>query len=127
MKFDRVDRELSLVSGIGCAAVVLWSAYQLFWSIDVAMTYDGLFAPMMWQAVLCGVIAVAAVIAAAGFLTRSRTAQQLQSCPCQARTPCQTATPAMARPIAGSIHQPRAQKPVIARPASTPAACAAHR
>ncbi|WP_029114542.1 hypothetical protein [Mycobacterium sp. URHB0044] len=67
---NRVDRQPSLAIGIVCGLVALGSAYRVFWSLYLALTYDFLFGTLVFQIVLWGVIGAAAAIAAVGFLTR---------------------------------------------------------
>jgi [CysO sulfur-carrier protein]-thiocarboxylate-dependent cysteine synthase len=60
-------------------------------------------------------------------LSGTRACRQQQSSPRQARVPSHAAVVAMARPVTGSAHQPPGQAAVMASPARTAAAWAAHR
>jgi hypothetical protein len=72
-QINRVDRTPSLVIGITSAVVALWCLYRLLWTLYIAMTLSSIgWSPvsLIFPFVLWGVIGVAAVISAAGFLTR---------------------------------------------------------
>ncbi|MCW2627971.1 MAG: hypothetical protein QOF66_4975 [Mycobacterium sp.] len=42
-QINRVDRTRSLMIGISCGLLALWSIYRLLWSLYLAMTYNFLF------------------------------------------------------------------------------------
>jgi inner membrane protein involved in colicin E2 resistance len=69
-QIDRVDRNRSLIIGIGAGLLAFWSLYRVLWSIYLSLTYDFLFGSLVFSIVLWGVVGVAATIAATGFLTR---------------------------------------------------------
>jgi inner membrane protein involved in colicin E2 resistance len=69
-QIDRVDRNRSLIIGIGSAVLALWCLYRVLWSVYLMMTYDFLFGSLLFGIVLWGVIGAVAAISAFGFLTR---------------------------------------------------------
>jgi len=69
-QIDRVDRNRSLIIGIGSAVLALWCLYRVLWSFYLMMTYDFLFGSLLFSVVLWGVIGAVAAISAFGFLTR---------------------------------------------------------
>jgi inner membrane protein involved in colicin E2 resistance len=69
-QIDRVDRNRSLIIGIGSAVLALWCLYRVLWSLYLMMTYDFLFGSLLFGIVLWGVIGAVAAISAFGFLTR---------------------------------------------------------
>ena len=69
-QIDRVDRNRSLIIGIGSAVLALWCLYRVLWSFYLMMTYDFLFGSLLFGVVLWGVVGAVAAIAAFGFLTR---------------------------------------------------------
>ena len=69
-QIDRVDRNRSLIIGIGSAVLALWCLYRVLWSFYLMMTYDFLFGSLLFSVVLWGVVGAVAAIAAFGFLTR---------------------------------------------------------
>jgi len=69
-QIDRVDRNRSLIIGIGSGVLALWCLYRVLWSFYLMMTYDFLFGSLLFGVVLWGVIGTAAAITAVGFLTR---------------------------------------------------------
>jgi hypothetical protein len=68
-QINRVDRQPSLVIGIGAAGLAVWSIFRLIWSLYVGLAY-GLLGVFIFQFVLWGVIGSVALVAAVGFLTR---------------------------------------------------------
>jgi inner membrane protein involved in colicin E2 resistance len=69
-QIDRVDRNRSLIIGIGSGVLALWCLYRVLWSFYLMMTYDFLFGSLLFSVVLWGVVGAVAAIAAVGFLTR---------------------------------------------------------
>jgi inner membrane protein involved in colicin E2 resistance len=69
-QIDRVDRNRSLIIGIGSGVLALWCLYRVLWSFYLMMTYDFLFGSLLFSVVLWGVIGAVAAISAFGFLTR---------------------------------------------------------
>jgi inner membrane protein involved in colicin E2 resistance len=69
-QIDRVDRNRSLIIGIGAGLLAFWCVYRVLWSIYLSLTYDVLFGSLVLSIVLWGVIGVVAAIAASGFLSR---------------------------------------------------------
>jgi hypothetical protein len=69
-QIDRVDRNRSLIIGIGSGMLALWCLYRVLWSFYLMMTYDFLFGSLLFGVVLWGVVGAVAAIAAIGFLTR---------------------------------------------------------
>jgi hypothetical protein len=72
-QINRVDRTRSLIIGISSAVVALWCLYRLLWTVYIATALSSVgWSPvsLVFPFVLWGVIGVAAVIAATGFLTR---------------------------------------------------------
>ncbi len=69
-QIDRVDRNRSLIIGIGSAVLALWCLYRVLWSFYLMMTYDFLFGSLLFGIVLWGAIGAVAAISAFGFLTR---------------------------------------------------------
>ncbi|MFZ0904767.1 MAG: hypothetical protein WAN71_13055 [Mycobacterium sp.] len=69
-QIDRVDRNRSLIIGIGSGVLALWCLYRVLWSFYLMMTYDFLFGSLLFSVVLWGVVGAVAAIAAIGFLTR---------------------------------------------------------
>jgi hypothetical protein len=56
--------------GISTGLVAFWSAYRVFWSLYLTISYDFLFGSLVFQIALWGVIGVAAGVASAAFVTR---------------------------------------------------------
>ena len=69
-QIDRVDRNRSLIIGIGSGVLALWCLYRVLWSVYLMMTYDFLFGSLLFGIVLWGVIGAVAAVSAFGFLTR---------------------------------------------------------
>ncbi len=69
-QIDRVDRNRSLIIGIGSGVLALWCLYRVLWSFYLMMTYDFLFGSLLFGVVLWGVIGAVATVTAIGFLTR---------------------------------------------------------
>jgi inner membrane protein involved in colicin E2 resistance len=69
-QIDRVDRNRSLIIGIGSGVLALWCLYRVLWSLYLMMTYDFLFGSLLFSVVLWGVVGAVAAISAIGFLTR---------------------------------------------------------
>ena len=69
-QIDRVDRNRSLIIGIGSAVLALWCLYRVLWSLYLMMTYDFLFGSLLFGIVLWGAIGAVAAISAFSFLTR---------------------------------------------------------
>jgi inner membrane protein involved in colicin E2 resistance len=69
-QIDRVDRNRSLIIGIGSGVLALWCLYRVLWSLYLMMTYDFLFGSLLFGVVLWGVVGAVAAISAFGFLTR---------------------------------------------------------
>jgi inner membrane protein involved in colicin E2 resistance len=69
-QIDRVDRNRSLIIGIGSGVLALWCLYRVLWSLYLMMTYDFLFGSLLFGVVLWGVVGAVAAIAAFGFLIR---------------------------------------------------------
>ncbi len=69
-QINRVDRQRSLYIGISAAALALWSAFRLIWTLYIGMTFGWFFGSMVFPFVLWGVIGMVAAVAAVGFLTR---------------------------------------------------------
>lgn len=67
---NRVDRQRALIIGISTALVAFWSAYRVFWSVYLSLTYDFVFGSLVFPIVLWGVIGVAAALASAAFIAR---------------------------------------------------------
>ncbi len=67
---NRVDRQRALMIGISTGLVAFWSAYRVFWSLYLSLTYDFLFGSLIFQVVLWGLIGVAAGLTSAAFVTR---------------------------------------------------------
>jgi hypothetical protein len=67
---NRVDRQRALMIGISTGLVAFWSAYRVFWSLYLTISYDFLFGSLVFQIALWGVIGVAAGITSAAFVTR---------------------------------------------------------
>ncbi|TRW78835.1 hypothetical protein FK535_23860 [Mycolicibacterium sp. 018/SC-01/001] len=67
---NRVDRQRALMIGISTGLVAFWSAYRVFWSLYLTLSYDFLFGSLVFQIVLWGVIGVAAGITSAAFILR---------------------------------------------------------
>jgi len=67
---NRVDRQRALIIGISTGLVAFWSAYRVFWSLYLTITYDFLFGSLVFAIALWGVIGVAAGITSAAFLLR---------------------------------------------------------
>ncbi|RZT12246.1 hypothetical protein EV589_5409 [Mycobacterium sp. BK558] len=65
-----VDRQRALVIGISTGLLAFWSAYRVFWSLYLSLTYDFLFGSLIFQVVLWGVIGVAAGLTSAAFVGR---------------------------------------------------------
>jgi len=69
---NRVDRQHALVIAISTGLLAFWSAYRVFWSLYLTITYNFLFGSLVFQIALWGVIGVAAGIASFAFLVRYR-------------------------------------------------------
>jgi hypothetical protein len=69
-QINRVDRQRSLYIGISAAALALWSAFRLIWTLYIGMTFGWFFGSMVFPFVLWGVIGTVAAVAAVGFLNR---------------------------------------------------------
>jgi hypothetical protein len=69
-QINRVDRQRSLYIGISAAALALWSAFRLIWTLYIGMAFGWFFGSMVFPFVLWGVIGTVAGVAAVGFLTR---------------------------------------------------------
>ncbi|MBV9089279.1 MAG: hypothetical protein JO044_05130 [Mycobacteriaceae bacterium] len=69
-QINRVDRTRSLMIGISAGLLALWSLYRVLWSLYLAITYNFLFGPLVFQVVLWAVIGEVAAIAATAFLIR---------------------------------------------------------
>ncbi|HEY9305568.1 MAG TPA: hypothetical protein VIO95_14875 [Mycobacterium sp.] len=69
-QIDRVDRNRSLIIGIGSGVLALWCLYRVLWSLYLMMTYDFLFGSLLFGVVLWGVVGAVAAVSAFGFLTR---------------------------------------------------------
>lgn len=69
-QINRVDRQRSLYIGISAAALALWSAFRLIWTLYIGITFGWFFGSMVFPFVLWGVIGMVAAVAAVGFLTR---------------------------------------------------------
>jgi len=67
---NRVDRQRALIIGISTGLVAFWSAYRVFWSLYLTISYDFLFGSLVFAIALWGVIGVAAGITSAAFLLR---------------------------------------------------------
>lgn len=67
---NRVDRQRAPMIGISTGLVAFWSAYRVFWSLYLTLSYDFLFGSLVFQIALWGVIGVAAGITSAAFLLR---------------------------------------------------------
>lgn len=67
---NRVDRQRALMIGISTGLVAFWSAYRVFWSLYLTLSYDFLFGSLVFQIALWGVIGVAAGVTSAAFILR---------------------------------------------------------
>jgi hypothetical protein len=69
-QINRVDRQRSLLIGIGAGLVAAWSFFRLIWLLYIAISFGFFMGALIFQFVLWGVVGTVAAIAATAFLSR---------------------------------------------------------